>query len=118
MVLYGTLPSMNDIIQQSKKHFGSYSTVKKKYTELVAFTAISQKIKKYNKVNIRIVWYCKNKRRDKDNVSAGIKYILDGLVQAKIIKDDAWDYVDSLCHQFAVDSKKPRIVVYLEETKK
>lgn len=60
----------------------------------------------------RFRWYEQNRRRDKDNVSAfGRKVILDGLVQAGILPNDNWNYVEGFRDEFYVDADRPRVIV-------
>jgi len=46
------------------------------------------------------VWHEKNRRRDKDNIAFGKKFILDALVQAGILSDDGWRYVNGFQDTF------------------
>lgn len=109
----GELPSMNEIIAAAKKHYIMYSKMKKKYTGLVA--DCSEGLSPLGKVDIEITWYCKNKRKDKDNIIAGQKFILDGLVESGVIKNDGWSEVGNIFHVFGIDKRSPRIEVRLKE---
>ena len=50
--------------------------------------------------------------KDKDNIAAGIKFILDGLTKSKILKGDSWKYIGTITHKFEV-AGKPCVVVTL-----
>jgi len=102
---------MNEIIDASKSHWSVYRKMKEDYTNLVAWSIRDKQQKK--KVNILITWYCKDKRQDKDNVAAGVKFILDGIVQAGVLKNDGWKEIGDILHRFKVDKKNPRIEVQL-----
>ena len=54
--------------------------------------------------DILIVWYTKG-RKDHDNVSFAIKFILDGMVNAGILKNDNPKHVKNIYHQFKKDTK-------------
>ena len=111
----GELPNLNEIIGESKIHWSNYSSLKKANTLAVAHCA-RQKIKrKYNKINLEIIWFCKDRRQDKDNIMAGTKFILDGLVSAGIIKNDGWAQVGRISHDWQVDKHNPRIEVTITE---
>ena len=69
----------------------------------------------FEKIDLDITWYCKNKKKDKDNIAAGIKFILDGLVMADAIEDDGWKQVNSFKHSFKVDKLNPRVEVRIRE---
>lgn len=109
----GRLPCLNDIIAEAKKGRGSYqpyAEMKRGYTDLVSWEA--REMPKFDgEVEIEITWYEPNLRRDIDGISAGSKFILDGLVQAGIIKDDSQKYVKKLSNVFKLDRKNPRIEV-------
>lgn len=118
LVIPGQLLGLNEIIDLSKKGKGSYqpyAIAKKDYTEQIAWLAKSQIKNKYKKINVEIEWICKNKRRDKDNIIAGTKFILDGLVLAGVIENDGWKQIGDINHKFDVDRDNPRIVVKIEE---
>ena len=56
-------------------------------------------------------WLCKNKKKDKDNIAFAKKFILDGLVEAGVIKNDGWDDIEGFQDEFEIDAKNPRIEV-------
>lgn len=112
----GELPDLNQIIKLSKSHYMAYSTMKKTNTELVAWSAAKLPSIEYADIEVR--WYCKDKRKDKDNIRAGLKFILDGLVQANVLKGDGWKQVGNLSDEFHVDKNNPRIEVILHELPK
>jgi Holliday junction resolvase RusA-like endonuclease len=115
IVIPGELPDLNQIIAESKNHWGSYSSLKKANTQLVAFCIKQATKRKYKKIDLDITWYCKNRRKDKDNIMAGTKFILDGLVQAGTIKNDGWANVGDIRHKFDVDKQAPRVEVKITE---
>lgn len=113
LVIPGTLPSMNEIVAASKRHHMQYSIMKKQYTQLVKLHAM--KLPKIDRADFVITWYCQDKRKDKDNVIAGTKFLLDGLVEAKVIPNDGWKEVGDITHKFEVDKDKPRVEVEVLE---
>ena len=111
----GELPSMNEIVDASKLHYMEYSNMKKENTELVAWIAKSKINKELKKIDLDIIWYCKNRMKDKDNIAAGVKFILDGLVVAEVIKGDGWKHIGDINHSFKVDKDNPRVEVVIRE---
>lgn len=109
----GALPNMNKIIAASKKHHMQYSNMKKDFTTLVQIHATN--LEKVEKADFEIVWFCKDKRQDKDNIMAGQKFIFDGLVKSGILENDGWKQIGDVTHRFLVDSKNPRIQVNIKE---
>ncbi len=86
-------------------------------TKKVMYCAMGETLNPFDFVDIRVKWYCKDRRKDKDNIAAGMKFILDGLVAAKVIPNDTWEYVKGFSHEFAVDKDDPRIEIEVEEAK-
>lgn len=113
IVIPGTLPGMNEIIAAAKKHPMSYAGMKEENTDAV--TWIAKRVAKFNKVDVSIHWICRDRRKDKDNIMAGTKFVLDGLVAAGVIPNDSWKYVGNIRHSFDVDKHDPRIEVTLGE---
>ena len=115
IVIPGELPDLNQIISASKDRWGSYSSLKKANTQRVAFCTKQATKRKYKRIDLEITWYCKDKRKDKDDITAGTKFILDGLVEAGIIQNDGWANVGEIRHKFDVDELEPRIEVRITE---
>ena len=116
IIIPGELPDLNEIIEASKNHWGSYSSLKKANTQLVAFCAKQATKRRYKKIDLDIIWYCKDRRKDKDNIMAGgLKMILDGLVVAGVIKNDGWSEIGSINNHFEVDKDNPRVEIKITE---
>ena len=117
----GELPTLNEIIEESKKGRGKYqpyNDMKRLHTEKIAWIVKSKIKDKYRKIDLDITWICKNKRKDKDNIMAGgLKMILDGLVVAGVIKNDGWSEIGSINNHFEVDKDNPRVEVCITEVK-
>ena len=52
--------------------------------------------------------------RDKDNIRAGMKFILDGLQEAGIIESDRFAMVTP-CDKYMLNRENPRVIVEIEE---
>lgn len=109
----GELPSLNEIIDESKKHYHAYNKIKTANTDKVTWVAKGNKT--IGKANYIITWYCKDRKKDKDNIMAGQKFIFDGLVHAGVIANDNWKYIGDITHRFEVDKVNPRIEITIEE---
>lgn len=110
------LPTMNQVIKTNRGNKYAAANQKKKYTKLIAYYTLAQMKKEIvKKVDIKCKWYCKNKMTDKDNISTGIKFILDGLQEAGILKNDGWNEIGDIHHYFEVDKDNPRIELELIE---
>jgi len=117
LTIPGTLPGMNDIIAEARKSRWVSAEQKKYHTELVKWSAIQAKLPKVEgRVNIHITWYEKSKQRDPDNIHAGTKFLLDGLVQAGVIKNDTQRYIGKIDHdEIRVDRNRPRVEIEITE---
>jgi len=115
LVIEGELPGLNEIIENSKTHWAKYAEEKKSLTETVAWLAKEQIKNKYSKIDLTFIWFCKNKRRDKDNIIAGQKFVIDGLVEAGVIENDGWNEIGNIIHYFEIDKKNPRVEIIIEE---
>lgn len=114
-VIEGRLPGMNDIIGVASRNRYASGTLKKKSTELCATYALQIKPIK-NPIKITCEWIEPNEKRDLDNISAGIKYILDGLVMSGRLQNDTRRWVRGITHLFPpADKANPRIIISLEE---
>ena len=107
-IYYPLPPSLNETINSARKSKYGSADLKRKWNKLISDN--SANLKPYSperKVWFHFTWILKSKMRDFDNVSSGIKYILDGLVIAGIIKDDSQKYVGNrLIHEFVIDREK------------
>lgn len=116
LVLEGDIfPSLNRIIDLSKQHWSKYAKLKKEMTSLVMWQAKRQckPVKAYRyPVMIKISWAMPSARRDPDNIAHAKKYILDGLVKAKILEGDGFKQIKEFRDMFSVDKENPRVEVY------
>lgn len=115
-VIPGQLPGLNEIIDADRSNKYSGAKMKKKHTENIAWIIKASKIPKHDRIGLRIAFYEPSKRRDKDNIMAGQKFIWDGLVLAGIIKNDGWSEINGLIYAFDVDKSNPRVEVMIWES--
>lgn len=115
LIIPGELPTTNEIIDLSKKHYMQYSEMKSTYTGLV--TMIARGMPKVKKADFHIIWHCKDRRKDKDNIMGGQKFIYDGLVNAGVLKNDGWAQIGDISHSFKVDKANPHVEVQLLNVK-
>lgn len=112
LIIKGELPDLNTYINAERSNRFMGAKIKKDATEAVYSLAKEQKLKRVvGEVLMIYSWYCKNKRKDKDNIVFARKFIQDGLVQAKILKNDGWEDIVGFTDMFFIDAKNPRIEV-------
>ena len=117
LVIEGRFEGMNEIVKAAKSHPQVYAKMKRDNTLAVAITASMQGLEPVAcPVIIHFTYYEVNKRRDPDNFVAGAhKFILDGLVEAKVLPKDGWGEIAGFTDTWTVDKEKPRVEVVIEE---
>lgn len=117
----GPLPGQNEIIAAAKTgrgRFNGYARLKAQWSNDVFLLAKANRLKPWDKMangpaEIEFQWRERGRRRDFDNIAAGAKFVLDGLVKAGVLAGDGWSHVWSITHWFGVDAKRPGVLVRL-----
>jgi hypothetical protein len=118
-VFKGSFISLNEYINYERMQKYIAASIKKRETERVYYEALSQKKGQVNKkIFIVFHWFVKDKKKDKDNIAFAKKFILDGLVLAKVLKNDGFDEIEGFLDFFSVDPKDERVEVTLIEVDK
>ena len=103
-------PTINKYI--GRTNIWEYQADKKKIHNLIRLGTIGLN-PRYEKVKMKITYYFKDKRRhDPSNYD---KMLLDGLVEANIIKDDNYDVIQEFTTIGKYDKENPRVEIELEE---
>lgn len=112
LTVKGVLPGLNEMTNANRTNRFQGGRQKKAVTNLVALSCKACKLKKVEGLNnYSFTWYCKDKRRDKDNIMSSQKYIFDGLQVAGIIENDGRKQVGDISHRFEIDKDNPRVEV-------
>lgn len=114
--IYGRLDGLNEYTKACRNNKFGGNNMKKKNQRKVLMALAMNEIEPIDNfpIKLSIVWYEPNRRRDIDNVTFAVKFILDALVADGILKDDSQKYVSSIEHTVLVDKDNPRIVVEIE----
>jgi len=117
IVFPGEFTDLNTYIRKIAYNRYAGGSVKKSETERVFWECKSQKIKSIKKYPVTIVfkWFSKNHRKDIDNIAFAKKFILDGLVMAKVIENDSQQFVCSLADEFFISKENPHVEVLIYE---
>ena len=118
MIKHGRLPGLNELIAAERTHRQKGAALKKQSESLIRYY-IRQQLRGYKPktpITLYYYFYEKNRKRDKDNISAyAHKVIQDSLVKEGIIENDGWDYVKEFYDRFYIDKSFPRIEVEIVE---
>lgn len=102
----GQLPGMNEILDAAKGAGGTgraYSSMKKAWTTHVWALARAAKLRPVGgPALLAFCWREVSRRRDKDNIAAAKKFVVDGLVEAKVLASDGWKGVEGFTDRFEV----------------
>ena len=96
------LPTLNEYINAERTNRYIAANLKHKYTK-----SISKEVNGLTfdpiKYDVAITWFKDSNRKDHDNISFGLKFILDGMVKAGVIPGDGSKYINSIHHHFILD---------------
>jgi len=115
LTIPGRLPGLNDIIDAARRSRYESAAMKKENTDMVAWIAKAARLPRMERVDLVITWHEPNRKRDKDNIMAGQKFIWDGLVEARVLPNDGWNQIGDITHRFDVDRINPRVEVEITE---
>ena len=113
LVIDGTLTDLNSFIKAERTNKFMAAKIKKQETERVYWECKKQAMLKARMPisGVLIDWYTKDARIDADNLFFAVKFLMDGMVLAKVIPDDTRKYITAITHRAYVDKKNPRIEV-------
>lgn len=104
--------NLNDIIRTSRGNYRYANKVKREEMEYVKYMTLSTpKIRNYP-IKMRFIWHITNKNSDIDNLVG--KNIIDGLVNARILKNDNLGCIEEITYNAVVDDEK-YVEIIIEE---
>lgn len=107
------LAGLNELISAINRNRFIGNKLKQEQTQLVALYA--KRLKKLkNPVYLEFVWHEPNSKRDPDNLAAGKKFCLDGLVVAGILPNDTQKWVLGFTDQWIL-SDTPGVLITIKE---
>lgn len=118
LTIPGRLPGLNEYIAAERANRHAAAQMKREAQQGVEWAVRAQLrgVRFTRPVWMHYRWFELDRRRDKDNVSAfGRKVIQDALVSAKVLKNDNWACIDGFSDEFCVDRKRPRIEVEIHD---
>ena len=114
LVIEGRFPSLNDYIREINRSRWAGAAVKRDETARVRDAALLAHMARHaEKVDVHIHWVEHDTRRDPDNIRFAVKFILDGLVAAGVIRDDNQGCIGRIQDTFDTDREHPRVEITL-----
>ena len=118
LIIPGRFEGLNEYIAAMNENRHKGNKMKRSRTEEVAWYCRAQLKGWKPKPPVRLMYLFvePNRKRDKDNIAGfAHKVVQDGLVLARVLKNDGWDDVSGFADDFTVDPKRPRIMVNISE---
>ena len=107
---------LNTYIRNERTNRFMAATIKKRETNTVYMQCIANGLKRVKKpVTLRFHWYTKNNKKDPDNIAFGKKFILDGMVLARVLENDGRAQIIGFSDHFYTDNCEQVIVDIIEE---
>lgn len=118
------LPSLNQTISTAKaqqRYYSPYASMKSSLEATIVaeiLAQLRQYEQQYSYLEQWIVpesscfhfkWFCKDRRRDPDNIASNAKFVFDALVKSGRLESDGWKFVANISHEFHVDKDDPRL---------
>ena len=103
------MPGLNDYVDACRSNKYAGAVMAKKWKMMVS--SIVGAKKQYDRVYVDFLWVEQNKKRDPDNIVFAKKFILDGLVDAGLIKKDGWAQISGFSDRWMVDKDNPGVRV-------
>lgn len=96
--------NLNEMIRLSRGN--RYGANNQKKAEMQYVRLATMRVPKITEYPIKatFIWHVKDKNRDLDNMIA--KNILDGLVHARILKNDNLNCINEICYKAVIDTEQ------------
>lgn len=110
IVLDYDFENLNEMIRLSRGN--RYGANNQKRSEMQYVKLATLKVKKITEypIKVEVIWHVKNKNFDLDNKI--IKNILDGLVNARILKNDNYNCINEITYKAVIDNE-PKVELIL-----
>ena len=107
----GEFTTLNEWIAAANGNRHAAAKIKREETARVRFAAHGvPEITEYP-VHLHLTWYRRNRKSDPDNIAFAIKFVLDGLQDAGVMRQDTWASVKTITHHFALDKQNPGVSI-------
>ena len=117
IVIKTKLMDLNKYTNLNRTNQYAGASVKKKLTDYIMSECLSQRLKldldKFVNYDLKLYWIVPDKRKDADNVYSQIKFVLDGIVKAKIIDGDGRKNIRNITNYIRTIKGKEFVIVRL-----
>lgn len=117
LTIPGRLPGLNELIEAERTNRYKGAQLKKDAERRICAEIRRQlhgvHIRK--PVVMRYLWVEPDRRRDRDNIAAGRKFVQDALVRCKVLQNDGWKEIAGFADDWAVDKARPRVEITITE---
>ena len=111
----GELPTRNEEINASKKHWGAEGKLKREALKRCGWSDIKQ-IPELEAVKLEATFYREDRRTDPDNIISAIKYVIDSLQEYGVLENDGWNEVKGpMVLDWEKDKENPRTEIVVRE---
>ena len=112
-IIPGELCDLNHFIAANNANRYKAALIKKAETYRVASEIRAAKVPKITSPMVEMIctWYTKDRKKDSDNIMFATKFLMDGMVMAKILPNDTRAYTGSFVHHFETDRLRPRVEI-------
>lgn len=115
LIVHGELTDLNTYMDAERTNRFIAAKIKKYETARVAGECREQRLKPMTKVNLLVcTWYAKDQRKDTDNIEFSKKFIMDGIVDARVLPRDSRKHTGSTTHHHDIDAANPRVEIVLQ----
>jgi Holliday junction resolvase RusA-like endonuclease len=114
LIIPGRLPGLNEIIaaaSSGRGKFNAYGRMKREESGKIGLHIRAQRLRPVARARLAIRWIEPNVKRDPDNIRAGIKFILDALVDYRVLPGDTQEHIAAIADTYGIDRHNPRIEV-------
>lgn len=95
---------LNEYINAERRNKYLGARIKREATDYIMWSLMNkEKIK--TPTRLKFTWLIPNKKRDLDNIAFAKKYVLDGMIKAKIIPSDGIKHIIGFVDEFELSNK-------------
>ena len=127
LTIPGRLPGLNELIEAERANRYKGAQLKKDAERRICAEIRRQLhgVHIRRPVVMRYLWVEPDRRRDRDNIAAGRKFVQDALVRCKVLQNDGWKEITGFADgwkeitgfadDWAVDKARPRVEIEIVE---